>query len=170
MQTCKVASQRHASFPSTGTPSLLPGTSLRQILTLESSLQEASLSPGKVTIDKLIKIVITIIIILEFSPTLPVGSQDRSQTVLEWEERVATVTQSSSSSLHDFKIAKRFILLSHPHSLTKPVEFNAVIITSGGKEIFRGMPRHPFYILQSPINIITIYQNHHHNQIFNLPK
>ena len=103
MQTCKVASQRHASFPSTGTPSLLPGTSLRQILTLESSLQEASLSPGKVTIDKLIKIVITIIIILEFSPTLPVGSQDRSQTVLEWEERVATVTQSSSSSLHDIK-------------------------------------------------------------------
>ena len=169
MQTCKVASQRHASFPSTGTPSLLPGRSLRQILTLESSLQEASLSPGKVTIDKVYKIII-IIIILEISSTLPVGSQARSQTVLEWEERVATVTQSSSSSLHDFKIAKRFILLSHPHSLTKPVEFDAVIITSGGKEIFRGMPRHSLYILQSPINIITIYQNHHHNQIFNLPK
>ena len=73
MQTCKVASQRHASFPSTGTPSLLPGRSLRQILTLESSLQEASLSPGKDTIDKLIKVVITIIIFLEFSSTNTCG-------------------------------------------------------------------------------------------------
>ena len=46
-KTCIVASQRQASLLSvgTGTPSLLPGASLRQILTLESSLHEASLLP-----------------------------------------------------------------------------------------------------------------------------
>ena len=46
-KTCMVASHRQASLLSvgTGTPSLLPGASLRQILTLESSLHEASLLP-----------------------------------------------------------------------------------------------------------------------------
>ena len=46
-KTCMVASHRQASLLSvgTGTPSLLPGPSLRQIRTLASSLHEASLLP-----------------------------------------------------------------------------------------------------------------------------